>query len=360
MRTDTRDGRTAPGSTLPSRHWDPVPHFVNAATMGLPPRAATEAMHRAVDQWASGGACPARYDLVVNRSRDAYARLVGVPASWVATGSQASVMAGAVAASLPDGAEVVCVAGDFSSIVHPFLAQADRGVRVRQVPLAALADAVGPGTHLVSFSLVQSADGALADADAVRAAAREHGALTLCDITQAGWMPVDAAAFDITVCSAYKWWCQPRGVAYQTVRPEVVDRLRPVNAGWYAGASIWDAVYTGELDPAPGARRFDVSPAWLCWEGAAVAGELLAGESMTTVRDHAVGLADDVRAGLGLPPGATPVVCLPDPQEALAARLAEAGIVAASRAGRLRLAFHLWNDAESVERLLAALSGVRA
>ena len=113
-----------------------------------------------------------------------------LPLDWVAVGSQTSVFAGLVAASLPDDAEVVCVSGDFSSMVFPFLAHADRGVTVRQVPLEDLAASVTPRTTLVAFSLAQSACGSLVDAADVVRAAREVGALTFCDLTQAaGWLP---------------------------------------------------------------------------------------------------------------------------------------------------------------------------
>lgn len=364
----SRDAGTAPsGSADPAdpapdvtASWPRTPHFLNAATMGLPARPVTAALHEALTCWSEGDACPARYDEVVNRARRAYARLVGVPTGWVATGSQASVMAGTMAASLPDGAEVLCVEGDFTSIVHPFLMQEHRGVRTRSVPLEQLAESVGPRTHLVSFSLVQSADGAPADADGVVEAARRHGALTLCDTTQAaGWLPLDAGVFDLTVCSAYKWLCQPRGAAYLTVRPEVLDRLVPVNAGWYAGADVWASTYGDTPALADCARRLDVSPAWLCWEGAAVAVELTASLSMPRVRAHGSGLADALRAGLDLPPAGSPILALPDPDGTLAAALDAAGLVVASRAGGVRIALHLWNDEESVERALQALRPLR-
>src|SRR5690606_33199446 len=90
--------------------------------------------------------------------------------------------------------------------------------RVRAVPLDALADAVRADTWLVAYSLIQSATGAIAGAAAIREAATAHGALTLCDTTQAtGVYPVDASGFDITVCHAYKWLCSPRGVSFLTI-----------------------------------------------------------------------------------------------------------------------------------------------
>ena len=81
------------------------------------------------------------------------------------------MFAGLIAAAVPDGAEVLCVEGDFSSMVLPF-AHAGRGIRLRIAPLDGLADAITADTWLVAFSLVQSATGEVADAAAIRAAAR--------------------------------------------------------------------------------------------------------------------------------------------------------------------------------------------
>ncbi len=341
--------------------FSPVDGYLDAATLGLPPRASADALREALDAWQSGRADAAAYDAAVRRSRAAYARLVGVPVEHVAVGSQASSLVGVVAAGLPDGAEVVVVDGDFTSVVFPFLAHADRGVRVRHVPLDRLADEVRPGTDLVAFSLVQSRDGRVADADAVCAAAAAVGARTLCDTTQAaGWFPVDASRFDVTVCSAYKWLCGPRGAAFLTVRPDVAATLRPLHAGWYAGADVWASVYGPDMTLAPDARRFDVSPAWLCWVGLAPALELLAAVDPREVRAHDARLADTLRARLGLRPTGSAIVVLPDATGSLRARLAEHGVRAAGRGGGVRLAFHVWCSEADVERAAEALVAAHA
>lgn len=338
-----------------------VPGYLNAATVGLPPRPVLAALRATLDEWEAGGASPVAYDAHVTAAREAYARVVGVPAGHVAVGSQASVLAGTVASSLPDGAEVLTVEGDFASVVFPFSVHADRGVTVRHVPLEALADAVRPSTTLVAYSLVQSADGRVADAAAVREAARRAGALTFCDTTQAvGWLPVDAGAADVTVCSAYKWLCAPRGVAFMTVRPEVLDRVRPTSAGWYAGASVWESVYGPSMTLAADARRLDVSPAWHAWVGGSVALELFAGADVVRVRDHDVRLADGLRERLDLEPAGRAVVSLPDADGARKAALEAAGCVVAGRAGMVRLSFHVWNDEDDVERAAGALRGAGA
>ena len=336
--------------------FDRVPGYLNAASLGLPPRTVRTAMTEAVAAWAAGEGCPAAYDRSVNEARELYARLVGVPLGHVAVGSQVSVFAGLVAASLPDGAEVVCVDGDFSSMVYPFMVHADRGVTVRHVPLDELPDALTERTTMVAFSLAQSACGSLADGDAVVAAARRVGALTFCDLTQAaGWMPVDASPYDLTVCSAYKWLCAPRGSAFLTVTPAVAETLRPVNAGWYAGASVWDSCYGPSMALADDARRFDVSPAWLTWVGTVPALRLFADADLAAVRAWDAGLADSLRTRVGEEPCGRPVVSLPDPDGHRMAALEQAGLRVTGRAGKVRIAFHLWNDADDVDVAARAL-----
>lgn len=335
--------------------FDAAPGYLNAATLGLPPRATADAVRDAVDAWQRGYACAVGYDTVVNRARELYAQLVGVPSSWVAVGSQVSVTAGTLAASLPPGSRVICVDGDFSSMVFPFLVQADRSVSVQHVPLEQLPEAVAAGCDVVAFSLAQSADGQVVDATAVVEAARRVGALTFCDTTQAaGWMDIDASQFDVTVCSAYKWLCAPRGSAFATIRPGLLEQIRPVNAGWYAGDSVWGSCYGPDMDLAPDARRFDVSPAWLSWVGTVPSLELFT--SLTPAeRAHGSRLADRLRARLGMPAQDRPVLSLPDADGAIAQQLGLAGCTVAGRAGLVRIAFHLWNDDGDVARVGDAL-----
>jgi selenocysteine lyase/cysteine desulfurase len=352
--------RTAPARPLGTLRdsFTPVPGYLNAATLGLPTHGTVAAVRSTLEEWQAGRCRPLDFDTAVTRSRRAYARLVHTGAERVAVGSQTSVFAGLVASALPDGADVVTVEGDFTSLVFPFLVHADRGVTVRQVPLEALADAVRPGTALVAYSLVQSADGRVADAGAVRGAARAAGALTLADVTQAaGWLPVHADEDDLTVCSAYKWLCAPRGTAFLTVGPRVAERLRPIHAGWYAGESVWESTYGPDMTLAGDARRFDVSPAWFAWAGTAPAVEAFAAADVEAVHRHDVALADGLREALDLPPGGSAVVALPDGHGEARAALEAAGCVVAGRAGKVRIAFHVWNDEDDVQRAATALRG---
>lgn len=74
--------------------------YLNTASYGLPPRVAHEATLAVERDRAAGRLTLAFCDEAVERSRAAYARLVGLPVSRVAVGSQASQFVGLVAASL--------------------------------------------------------------------------------------------------------------------------------------------------------------------------------------------------------------------------------------------------------------------
>lgn len=336
--------------------FDPVPGYLNTASRGLPPRVAVAALAEDLRAWHEGRAAPPDYDDPVALSRAAYARLVGVDPVGVAVGSQVSAMLAPVAASVPDGGRVVLPVGDFTSVVFPFLVQRDRRVRVDQVPLAELAEHLDDDTDLVAFSLVQSADGVLADVDAITRACSRHDVLSVCDTTQAvGWLPVRAAGFDVTVCSAYKWLSCPRGAAFTTVAEPVLDRLRPVAAGWFAGERVWESIYGPDMELAGSARRLDVSPAWSAWVGASVTLPLFADSDPAARRAHAVALASRVRRAAGTAETGSAIVALPDPDGRVAQRLTDAGCRYAMRAGQVRLAFHVTNDDDDVERVLAAL-----
>jgi selenocysteine lyase/cysteine desulfurase len=335
----------------------PAVTYLNTATFGLPPRSALEVLTRVQEDWRDGLTDAPRFDANVNRARRLFADLVGVPASSVAIGHQASPFVGLVAASVPDGAEVLTVPGEFTSVLFPFLVQGDRGVTVREVPLEQLADEIGSSTYLVAVSAVQSSDGRVADLDAVATACERTGARSLVDLTQAaGWLPVDASRFDWTVTSAYKWLLSPRGSAFLTVRGEGLDEVVPHSAGWYAGEDPWASIYGSPLRLARDARRFDVSPAWHTWVATEASLDLLVSVGRDALHDHAVGLADRFRAGVGLPAGDSAIVSLATVDE-VPALLERHRISAAARAGRLRLSFHVSNGPEDADLAAEVLCG---
>jgi selenocysteine lyase/cysteine desulfurase len=337
------------------RLWQPETLYLNTASYGLPPTPAWDALQAVLADWRVGRTSWEGWGEATESARASFARLVGVPTEWVAIGANTSSMIALMAAALPDGARVVSTEPEFTSLLWPFLAQG-RGIEVECVAVAEVAHAIDERTDVVAVSTVQSSTGALTDLEAVIEAASAYDARVVVDATQAcGWLPIDATRVDLLACSAYKWLCSPRGTAFMSVRPELLDRLTPLAAGWYAGEDPHASYYGAPLRLAADARRFDVSPAWFPWIGTAPTLELLLEIGIDAIHEHDLRLANRFRSGLGLPPGDSAIVsaALPEAEE----RLRGTRVMAAARAGLLRTSWHVYNTDEDVDELLALLNG---
>jgi selenocysteine lyase/cysteine desulfurase len=284
---------------------------------------------------------------------------VGASPSAVVIGPAASTLLALVAASLPDTAEVVVAEEDFTALLFPFLAQTSRGVTVRPVPLTALADAVTERTTVVAWSAVQSADGRIADTEAVLDAATGAGALTIVDGTQAlPWLRLPHARIDAVVCSAYKWLCCPRGTAFMIGSPRLLSMCRPNGASWFAAPDVYGAFYGPPLRLADDARRLDLSPAWHAWVGATTSLDALGRIGIDAIHEHDLRLADAFRQRLDLEPTGSAIVSIAGLGSGIEERLAAHGIKAAARADGCRVSFHLYNDDDDVDAACAALERV--
>jgi len=334
--------------------WQPKTLYLNTASYGLPPTPAWGALQAVLVDWRGGCTSWEGWCDATESARASFAQLVGVPIEWVAIGANTSSMIGLMAAALPDGARVVSAEPEFTSLLWPFLAQG-RAIEVECVPVAEVADSVDERTDVVAVSIVQSSTGELVDLEAVLEAAAAHNAQVVVDATQAcGWLPIDATAVDFLACSAYKWLCSPRGTAFMSVRPELLEQLTPLAAGWYAGEDPHASYYGPPLRLARDARRFDLSPAWFPWIGTAPTLELLLEIGIDAIHEHNLGLANRFRNGLGLPAGDSAIVSaeLPEAKE----RLRGTRVMAAARAGMLRTSWHVYNTDHDVDELLALLN----
>ncbi|MER6122644.1 aminotransferase class V-fold PLP-dependent enzyme [Streptomyces sp. NPDC001795] len=345
--------------TLVRAEFAPKNTYLNTATSGLLPARTVAALHEAVQLRADGKPLDPLF-ADVEAARASFARLAGVPVTRVAAGASIAVHTGLIAASLPPGAEVLTAADDFTSVVNPFHVRGD--LKVRAVPLERIAESVRPGTALVAVSAAQSADGRIADLSALREAAREHGARTYVDWSQAaGWLPVEADAYDYVAAIGFKWLLGPHGAAFLVV-PEDHGGLTPLLAGWVAGEKPWDSCYGPVEELAHSARRFDVSPSLFSYAGLRHSLALIEELGVEAVRAHDLALADRFRTGLHnlghepLPAPGSPIVSVPG----LGVRqpeLSRAGVEVSNRAGNLRAAFHLYNTPADVDRVLDVLAG---
>jgi selenocysteine lyase/cysteine desulfurase len=172
---DDRNGRIGGVRTAFGQSFDLSPGYLNTASIGVPPLFVADAVAQAVDRWRAGSDRSNAFDADVTAARKAWASLIGVAPENVAIGASVSQLVSLVAAGVPDGTRVLAVAGEFTSVIFPFAAQAHRGVTVTEVEPTELLSRVN-GHHLVAVSVVQSADGAVADVEGLREAATVSGA----------------------------------------------------------------------------------------------------------------------------------------------------------------------------------------
>lgn len=333
--------------------FDLAPGYLNTAGIGVPPTSAATAVAESVVRWSRGLDTAPDFDVSVATARAMFARLIGVAADRVASGTTVSQLVGLVAASVPDGTSVLVAENEFTSVTFPFAAQAERGVRVTEVELTELAERAGDH-DVVAVSAVQSGDGRVADLDGLCRAARSHGTRVLLDVSQAaGWMPLQLDWADWVVGAAYKWLLSPRGAAWLAVHPDAADFIRPHSANWYAGQDPWTSVYGLPLRLAGDARALDLSPAWFAQVGAAVSMGWLGELDMAAVSRHCVGLADAFREAIGLSPAGSAIVAVDTP--GAVEKLTGAGVRCSARAGRARLAFHVHSTEDDVALAVSAL-----
>ncbi|MFJ1912339.1 aminotransferase class V-fold PLP-dependent enzyme [Streptomyces sp. NPDC088147] len=347
--------------TLGGAEFAPDTTYLNTSSCGLLPRRSVEAVQTLARENGTGrGGEGAGSFETVGAARDSFARLAGVPAERVAVGGSVAVHVGLIASALRPGDEVLFPEGEFSSVITPFAVRGD--LLLRYAPLEKLAAEVRPGTALVAFSAVQSADGRVADLPALRAAAAAHGARTLLDASQsAGWLPLDAGAYDYTVTGGFKFLLCPRGTSFLTVTEEAQETLTPRHAGWVAAEDLWGSTYGPVERLATTARRFDEPPAFLSYHGAERSLTLLEEIGVDRIHAHDTALAARFRAGLtGLGhepvPGESAIVSVPG----LTHRhpdLRRAKVAVSLRAGYVRASFHLYNTTADVDRALDVLAG---
>jgi len=218
----------------------------HAATTPLSPAA-----YSAMEPWLTGRygnpsgshAIAREARQAVDEARDVVAALLGCdPGEVVFTsgGTEADNLAvsGVAGAARRRGApaDVVCSAVEHHAVLHSVEAQGGRVVPVDaggRVDLGALADAVGPGTALVSVMLANNEVGTLQDLAAVAAviAERSPGAVLHTDAVQAtAWLDlvVHAAPTHLVSIAAHKFG-GPQGVGALVVRRGVA--LEPLLRG---------------------------------------------------------------------------------------------------------------------------------
>jgi kynureninase len=343
--------------------------YLNSCSLGALSTRSRARVNEYLDLWETRGAS-AWYEIwwgALAELRARYARLIGAADGAIALHPNLSTALTSVAESLDyrRRPKVVVTSLDFPTVAYQWLARAGDGIEVVivessdgiTVPVEAIARAVDERTALVATSHVFFTSGAIQDVRALAGAAHQRGALLLVDGYQAaGQLPVDVGALDADFyCSGgLKWLLGGTGVAFMYARPELWPDLAPRSSGWFAHREQF-RFDPRSLELHEDARRLEAGTPPLMSVYAQLGGlELLEELGAREIRRRSMVLAEDLIEGAraaGLRPkvaaGAedrSAIVMLPSQDPAGAVRrLAEAGIVADSRPGHVRLSPYFYN-----------------
>jgi selenocysteine lyase/cysteine desulfurase len=364
--------------------------WLNCAHQGALPRvAAAEAEEAIAWKRAPWNLTTERFSGVPQRLRQALGQLIDAPAEEIILGNSASYGLHLLANGLRwhAGDEVLLMQGDFPSDILPWLALEQRGVRVRLLrPERAvlqpdeLLENITAATKLLCLTLVHSFSGYAVDAEALAHICRAHGITFVLNISQAlgarrfsvARVPVDAVT-----SVGFKWLCGPYGTGFCWIKPELRESLNYNQAYWLAMQTADDLAREPSVPALRadlGARRYDVfgTANFFNFKPWAASIEYLLSQGLEQIEAYDTKLVTRLIEGLDpdrynlLSPrsGAARSTLVfishkqPERNGMIYEALRAQRIFVAQRAGKLRLAPHLYNTSQEIDQVLATLNAI--
>ncbi len=346
---------------------------------------------------------------IPQRLRQLGGRLLGCPAEDVTLTATTSTGLSTVAQAYPwrEGDEVLLPLGEFPSNYWPWRALERRGVTIRQVPLwpgheagkgawssappdaaadpeAALLEAIGPSTRILSVSWVRFQDGLVLDLGRLARGCAGRGVDLVVDgIQGAGSLPISLEGVAAFATGGHKGLLAPQGLGLLYTSPEFRGRLLPLGS-WL---SVEDA--TDFRRPSTDFERSFRQDGQLFEQGVPdllsgvafeAALETLLAPGIAAIAEHVARLRGDLLGRLAELPSwradaerlealdragrLGPILALHHGGRGQAALDAtyragnRQGILASVREGYLRLALHGWHHPADLERIAAWLATV--
>jgi kynureninase len=355
--------------------------YLNSCSQGALSHRVRAAYLEYLDGWDANGA---EWEFWVERAeaaRAAFARLLGAGADEVAVTTSVTQGVNGIVSALPlergERRKLVVSEYEFPTVGQIAHAQELRGAEVVHVvpeadgtiPVERFAEAIDEQTALVCCATVSYRTGHRLDVREIARIAHERGALVLADSYQAvGAIELDVRdlGVDFVTGGTVKYLLASAGLGFLYVRRELLGRLLPSQTGWFADEDIF-RMDISDYSPAADARRFDAgTPPVPNIYGGLAGMSIIEETGVAAIEEHVRGLNTrliDGLAELGAtvvtpadPASRGPLVCVRSADvEALVAALAAERIVVSSRDESVRIASHLYNTDEDVDRVLQAL-----
>lgn len=358
--------------------------FLNCANMAPQLKAVTEAGFEAVrakespwkltpPEWFSGAE-----DL-----RALAARLLHVDGDGIALVPAVSYGIAVAAANLPISRHqtIVLIDQEFPSNVYTWREVARKtGCRITTARRCgntswteALEDAIDQEAGIVAVPPCHWTDGSKIDLERIGTRVREVGAALVIDASQSlGACPLDLGKVqpDFLAAVGYKWLLGPYGLGYLYVAPKWRECGTPLEQSWLtrAGSEDFARLVDYRDEYRPGARRFDMGefPHFVLLPMAKAALQQILAWEVNNIQEAISALTERVAeyaqgegyAVLPLEERCGHMIGIRHPEgipKELAGLLREARVFVSIRGDSIRIAPHLYNDENDIERLFEVL-----
>ena len=365
--------------------------YLNAAATGpIPVRTAAE-----LDRWTELREHPWKIALdeqfgALAKARRLCAGLIGADEAEIALTPNTSTGLNIAAQILPieRGKVILGYDGEFPANVYPWMAIDRRtagAARFEQLALLsnglpdweALPARLDAGdVAVLAISWVSFVSGDRADLETIGTMCRERGIRFVVDAIQGvGTTPLDVhkCKIDILSSGAQKWLLSPWGSGFCYIRHDLVQNLEPSTVGWLAmhGSEDFSNMLDYKLNYADDARRFEVATIpYQDMAGMNASLELFGEIGLGVVSSTIHALAARLIAGI-VTIKTLSLVTPVDPKrragivsfnvenvEAVSKRLSDEGVSHSVRGGGvIRMAPHIYNTEQQIDRVLALLDG---
>jgi selenocysteine lyase/cysteine desulfurase len=203
----------------------------------------------------------------VRETRASVAELIRAKPEEIAFVGPTSLALSQVAAGLPfrRGDNVLVYFDDYPSNVYPWMALAERGVKVRflnvkepgRIRMLEIEGQVDESTRLVALASCHFLSGWRIDLESIGRFLRSRNILFCLDAIQTlGAFPTTVEHVDFLAADAHKWLLGPCGAGILYVRQDLQERLRPIAYGWHNVRSP-NFVAQEAMNLRPDARRYE-------------------------------------------------------------------------------------------------------